>query len=290
MARPLLLKGGAQKRMDTEMHGRPTTHKRFQKHAMLRTALGLAVIVALTLLASMVLGQEVVSQEVVEDPGTRISLDLHSGDGGYVSALKIALLLAALTFAPSIILAMTSFTRIIVVLALLRQAVGVVQLPPTRVLVGLALFLTLFTMTPVLEQVDEVAIQPYEAGEIDEMAALKAAIKPLRMFMLKQTREEDLGLFLRVSHAPRPKNAEELSTTVIIPAFMLSELKAAFQMGALLFLPFLVIDMVVASILMSMGMMMLPPMTISLPLKLMVFVLTDGWGLVIKSLAESFVM
>jgi len=145
----------------------------------------------------------------------------------------------------------------------------------------------MFTMSPVLSQINEVALEPYEEGKLDEMAALKSAAGPLRAFMLRQTREEDLALFLRVSGAPKPKSVAELSMTTVIPSFMLSELKTAFQMGALLFLPFLVIDMVVASILMSMGMMMLPPMTISLPLKLMVFVLVDGWGLVIRSLAES---
>ena len=217
----------------------------------------------------------------------RMSLELDSSDGGYVNAIKIAILIATLTFAPSILLAATSFTRIIIVLSLLRQAVGIVQLPPTRVLIGIALFLTMFTMAPVFSQINETALKPYEAGEMDEMAALKAAAGPLRTFMLSQTREDDLALFLRVSGASKPRNASDLSMTTVIPSFMLSELKTAFQMGALLFLPFLVIDMVVASILMSMGMMMLPPMTISLPLKLMVFVLVDGWGLVIMSLAQS---
>lgn len=224
-----------------------------------------------------------------EPKGVRISLDMGE-DSGYVPAIKVALLFALLALAPSMILAMTSFTRIMVVLALLRQAVGVVQLPPTRVLVGLAMFLTLFTMRPVIEQIDEVAVQPYQAGELDDMEALKAAMEPMRKFMLRQVAEEDLSLFMSLNNEPRPRNAGDVPTLSLIPAFMLSELKAAFQMGALLFLPFLVIDMVVASILMSMGMMMLPPMTISLPLKLMVFVMVDGWGLVIQSLAEAFVV
>ena len=222
-----------------------------------------------------------------EPSGVRISLDMGE-DTGYVPAIKVALLFALLALAPSMILAMTSFTRIIVVLSLLRQAVGVVQLPPTRVLVGLAMFLTLFTMRPVIDEIDKVAVQPYQAGELDDMEALKAAMEPMRKFMLRQVTEDDLGLFMRLNNEPRPRNAGDVPTLSLIPAFMLSELKAAFQMGALLFLPFLVIDMVVASILMSMGMMMLPPMTISLPLKLMVFVMVDGWGLVIQSLAEAF--
>ena len=222
-----------------------------------------------------------------EPSGVRISLDMGE-DTGYVPAIKVALLFALLALAPSMILAMTSFTRIIVVLSLLRQAVGVVQLPPTRVLVGLAMFLTLFTMRPVIDEIDRVAVQPYQAGELDDMEAMKAAMEPMRKFMLRQVAEDDLGLFMRLNNEPRPRNAGDVPTLSLIPAFMLSELKAAFQMGALLFLPFLVIDMVVASILMSMGMMMLPPMTISLPLKLMVFVMVDGWGLVIQSLAEAF--
>lgn len=231
----------------------------------------------------------VTGDEGYEPSGVRISLDLGE-DTGYVSAIKVALMFALLALAPSLILAMTSFTRIIVVLALLRQAVGVVQLPPTRVLVGLGMFLTLFTMRPVIDEIDKVAVQPYQAGELDDMEALRAAMEPLRAFMLRQVVEEDLSLFMRLNKEPRPRNAGDVPTLSLIPAFMLSELKAAFQMGALLFLPFLVIDMVVASILMSMGMMMLPPMTISLPLKLMVFVMVDGWGLVIQSLAEAFVV
>ena len=227
--------------------------------------------------------------EDYESRGMRISLDMGE-DSGYVPAIKVALLFALLALAPSMILAMTSFTRIMVVLALLRQAVGVVQLPPTRVLVGLAMFLTLFTMRPVIDEIDKVAVQPYQAGELDDMEALKAAMEPMRKFMLRQVAEQDLALFMSLNNEPRPRNAGDVPTLSLIPAFMLSELKAAFQMGALLFLPFLVIDMVVASILMSMGMMMLPPMTISLPLKLMVFVMVDGWGLVIQSLAEAFVV
>ncbi len=250
------------------------------RHPATRVAVMTCVMVGVGLLAS--------SAFAADEAGARLSLELDSSEGGYVNAIKVAILLSALTLAPSFLLAATSFTRIIIVLSLLRQAVGVVQLPPTRVLVGIALFLTLFTMAPVFSEIDEVALQPYEEGKLDEMTALKAAGGPLRTFMLRQTREEDLALFLRVSGAPKPRNAADLAITTVIPSFMLSELKAAFQMGALLFLPFLVIDMVVASILMSMGMMMLPPMTISLPLKLMVFVLVDGWGLVIRALAESF--
>ena len=220
--------------------------------------------------------------------GPSISLQLDGEAVGYATAVKMLLALSALVFAPAIVLSMTSFTRIIVVLALLRQAVGVVQLPPSRVLVGMALFLTLFTMTPVARQIDANALTPYQAGEIDEQEALSAALKPMRRFMLRHTREEDLALFLHVMHEPKPQTAEDVPSVAVVPAFMLSELKTAFQIGALLFIPFLVIDLVVASVLMSMGMMMLPPATISLPLKIIVFVLVDGWGLVVTSLATSF--
>lgn len=217
-----------------------------------------------------------------------IHIEIPTGEGSYVTSMKVLLLLAGLTFLPAMVLAMTSFTRIIIVLALLRQAVGVVQLPPSRVLVGLSIFLTLFTMAPVIRQIDEVALTPYQEGQIDEKEALTAAFGPLRTFMLRHTREKDLGLFLDIMHAERPKTVEDVPSLAIVPAFMLSELKTAFQIGALLFIPFLVVDLVVASVLMSMGMMMLPPMTISLPLKLIIFVLVDGWGLVVTSLASSF--
>ncbi len=218
-----------------------------------------------------------------------IDIRLGDGQGGeLVPALKIIAILLVMTFIPALVLAMTSFTRIIVVLSLLRQAVGVVQLPPTRVLVGLALFLTMFTMAPVFERIDEVALQPYNTGQVDEIGALEAAMGPMREFMLAQTRESDLMLFVDMAGDSRPDTAEDVATLSLVPAFMLSELKTAFQMGALLFLPFLVIDIAVASILMSMGMMMLPPATISLPLKIIVFVVVDGWGLVAESVATSF--
>lgn len=217
-----------------------------------------------------------------------ISIDLGGDtDGGLSPALKIVLLFVGLTFVPALLLAMTSFTRIIVVLSLLRQGIGVMQLPPNRVLVALALFLTAFTMAPTFERIHAEAIAPYDAGQLDELGALDAAMGPLRVFMLRHTRESDLMLFIDLHGGERPATAEDVPTIALIPAFILSELKTAFQMGALLFLPFLIIDIVVASILMSMGMMMLPPATISLPLKIIVFVAVDGWGLVIESLALS---
>ncbi|MFO0748841.1 MAG: flagellar type III secretion system pore protein FliP [Myxococcota bacterium] len=218
-----------------------------------------------------------------------LRLDIGGGDGNssIAPALKVALILIALTFVPAILLAMTSFTRIIIVLALVRQGIGVAQLPPTRVLTALAMFLTAFTMAPVASQIYAAAYEPWEAGQLSDRDALEKAVEPLRDFMLSHTREADLMMFVDLAGGPPPKTAKDVATTTLVPAFILSELKTAFQMGALLFLPFLVIELVVGSILMSMGMMMLPPATISLPLKLLVFVAVDGWSLVIGSLARS---
>ena len=208
----------------------------------------------------------------------------------YASAIKIFLGLTLLTLAPALLLSVTSFTRVVVVLSLLRTAVGVQGLPPNRVLVGMALFMTMFTMSPVIQKIDANALTPYEAGEIGAKEAGSMAMAPLRRFMLAHTRMSDLELFLGLSGASRPETVEEVSVFAIVPAYMLSELKTAFQMGAMLFLPFLIIDLIVASVLMSMGMMMLPPVMVSLPIKLFVFVLADGWTLVLKSLAESVML
>lgn len=220
-------------------------------------------------------------------PFLRIDLGGGEGSSSLAPALKIGLILIALTFVPAILLAMTSFTRIIIVLALVRQGIGVAQLPPTRVLTALALFLTAFTMAPVASAVYQQAYVPWDAGQITDGVALEKAVEPLRDFMLSHTRESDLMMFVDLAGGPPPQTAADVATTTLVPAFILSELKTAFQMGALLFLPFLVIELVVGSVLMSMGMMMLPPSTISLPLKLLVFVAVDGWGLVIGSLARS---
>jgi flagellar biosynthetic protein FliP len=204
------------------------------------------------------------------------------------TGLQIVLLLTVLTVAPAILLLLTSFTRIIIVLSLVRQAIGVQQLPPNQVIVGLALFLTLFVMAPVGEQIHQNAYQPYMAKEISQGEALARTLAPLREFMLRQTRETDLALMVRLSESPAPRTSGDLPTTVIVPAFALSEIKTAFQIGFVLFVPFLVIDMVVASVLMSMGMMMLPPIVISLPFKILLFVLADGWHLVVRALVTGF--
>lgn len=232
-------------------------------------------------------------QSIVNNPGQlgipAVTLtEAADGSGTYSVTLQILAIMTTLTVLPSLIMMMTSFTRIIVVFAILRQALGLQQTPSNQVLLGLALFLTLFIMSPVLEEANRVGLEPYLAEEIAPLQAVEAASKPFRAFMLSQTREDDLALFLRISGSERPDTADDLSFFILTPAFVTSELKTAFQIGFLLFIPFLVIDLVVASVLMSMGMMMLSPIIISLPFKLMLFVLVDGWAMVIGSLAGSF--
>lgn len=204
------------------------------------------------------------------------------------TALQILFLLTILSLAPAILIMMTSFTRLIIVFSFLRQALGTHQMPPQQILIGLSLFLTFFIMSPVWHDVHEHALAPYMEKRISQEKALEEALKPVRQFMFKQTREKDLALFLNMAKMNKPKNPEAVPTTVLLPAFMVSELKTAFQIGFILFLPFLVIDMVVSSVLLSMGMMMLPPVMISLPFKVLLFVLVDGWHLVVGSLVKSF--
>ncbi len=203
-------------------------------------------------------------------------------------SLQILALLTVLSLAPAILVMMTSFTRIVVVLSLLRNALAVGQMPPNQVLIGLALFLTLFVMSPVFGKVYRESWLPFQRGEINQAQALERAAEPLREFMVKQTREKDLALFVRLSGIPEPESPRSLPLTVVVPAFITSELKTAFEIGFLLFIPFLVIDLVVASALMSMGMLLFPPMMISLPFKLLLFVLVDGWHLLVRSLVVSF--
>ena len=204
------------------------------------------------------------------------------------SALQILILLTILTLAPSILIMTTSFSRIIIVLSFLRQAMGTQQTPPTQVLIGLGLYLTLFVMSPIWSEVNERALKPYLAEEMSQLEALKQAETPIKKFMLRQTREKDLALFIHLGNENKVNHAEEASMQTIIPAFIISELKTAFQIGFLIYIPFLILDMVVASILLSMGMMMLPPGLISLPFKLMLFVMVDGWYLTVGSLMKSF--
>ncbi|MFA6448753.1 MAG: flagellar type III secretion system pore protein FliP [bacterium] len=205
-------------------------------------------------------------------------------------SLQIIFLLTILSLAPSILIMMTSFTRIVIVLSLTRNALGTQQMPPTQVMVGVALFLTFFIMAPVFNKINEDAVKPYMDQKIDHVEALHKAEQPLREFMFKQTRKRDLALFINLSRMERPKNKEAVPTHVLIPAFIISELKSAFIMGFYIYIPFLVIDMVIASALMSMGMLMLPPIMISLPFKLLIFIMVDGWALLARGLVLSFRM
>lgn len=223
-------------------------------------------------------------------PSPKISVEL-GGVGNQADmalGLQLMFLLTGLTLAPAILMTVTSFTRIIIVLSLIRSALGLNQLPPNQLLIGLAFFLTVFVMAPVGNQINEQAVQPYLNGSINQQTAFEQGIGPLRTFMLKQTREKDISLFIQMGHLERPSNPDQVPIEALIPAFIISELKTAFQMGFLIFVPFLIIDMVVSSTLLSMGMMMLPPVMISLPFKLLLFVMVDGWYLVVRSLVMSF--
>jgi len=217
-----------------------------------------------------------------------LSVGGMEGKEGLDAALRIVILMTVISLGPAILVTVTSFTRITIVLGFLRQAMGTAQAPANQVVIGLSLFLTLVIMSPILTRVNNDALQPLLAGEIDETTALKAAEIPLKEFMLGQTREKDIALFLELTRQEAPSTPEELPMLVVVPSFVISELKTAFQMGFVLFIPFLIIDMVVASVLMSMGMMMLPPVLISLPFKILLFVLVDGWWLVVRSMVSSF--
>jgi flagellar biosynthesis protein FliP len=221
-------------------------------------------------------------------PKISIQMDKSDSPKDMSVALQILLFMTVLTLAPAIIIMVTSFIRIIVVFAFLRQAIGTNQMPPNQLLIGLALILTAFIMAPSIEKINSTAIQPYMKGEMNQQQAYDIGIKPVREFMLRQVREKDLALFVALGHLPQPKTADDIPTFIIIPGYVISELRIAFQIGFLLYIPFLIIDMVVASVLMSMGMLMLPPIMVSLPFKILLFVLVDGWYLIVKSLVESF--
>ncbi len=211
-----------------------------------------------------------------------------SEPGAFTTTVQLLLLLTVLSLAPAILVLMTSFTRIVVVLAFVRTSLATQQMPPNQVLIGLALFLTFFVMAPVFYEVNERAIQPLTNGEITADEAFAEGSKPMKEFMAKHTRQKDLALFMNYAGMERPETIEDISLTVLIPAFVISELKTAFEIGFMLFVPFLIIDMVVASVLMSMGMLMLPPIMISLPFKILLFVLVDGWYLIVQSLLLSY--
>ena len=229
--------------------------------------------------------------QAADGPGASL-FSIQMGEGGNPAqtsvVLQIFLLLTVLSLAPAILIMLTSFTRMAIVLSVMRQAIGTQSMPPNQVIIGLALFLTLFVMSPVWEQVHQEALTPYLDSQISQQEALARAMEPVRQFMFKQTREKDLAMLMEIAKAPRPQNMADVPTSALIPAFIISELKTAFQMAFMLYVPFLIIDMVVASVLLSMGMMMLPPVMISLPFKLMLFVLADGWHLIVGSLVKGF--
>ncbi len=253
---------------------------------MKRTAWIMIIMTAFILISSAV-----VYAETFQMPVPRIGIEVGEAESpqDYVNSIKIMMLLTVLTLVPSLLILMTSFTRIVIVLSFLRNALSTQQTPPNQVLIGLALFLTIFIMKPVYTDVMDNAVNPYLAGNITQDEAVEIGSEPIKTFMLSQTREKDLGLFYDISGEQPPLERMDTGFTVLIPAFVISELKTAFQMGFMLFMPFIVIDLIVASILMAMGMFMLPPVMISLPFKLLLFVMVDGWYLIVKSLVESFV-
>ncbi|HYE71741.1 MAG TPA: flagellar type III secretion system pore protein FliP [Blastocatellia bacterium] len=218
---------------------------------------------------------------------TQPSINVDLTKTGAALPVQILVLLTLLSFIPAILISMTCFTRLIVVFHFLRQAMGTMETPNNQVLLGLALFMTLFVMSPVMVKINHEAIQPMMAGQLTQTQALEQALVPLRAYMLKHTRERDLALFIKLSSSPRPQTAADVPTLALIPAYMISELKTAFQIGFVLFIPFLVIDLAVSSVLLSMGMMQLPPVTVSMPLKLLLFVMVDGWYLIVGSLVKS---
>nr|WP_073239685.1 flagellar type III secretion system pore protein FliP [Desulforamulus putei] len=246
------------------------------------------ILIVLTALFLFMLPSGVAAEPLIPIPNINLNVETASQPQQVVDSVKLLIFLTLLSLVPAFLMMLTSFTRIIVVLSFLRSALGTQQTPPNQVLIGLALFLTIFIMSPVYQDINRNAIQPYLANQLTYEQAMDKAAEPLRNFMSRQTREKDLGLFLSVAKMDKPQNIQEVPMSVLVPAFVISELKTAFQIGFILFVPFLVIDLVVASILMSMGMFMLPPVMVALPFKLLLFVMVDGWYLVVKSLVESF--
>jgi flagellar biosynthesis protein FliP len=222
-------------------------------------------------------------------PGVTLSVQQSGSPQQVTTGVQLLVLLTVLSLAPAILILATSFTRIVIVLSMVRNAIGTPTIPPNQVVIGLSLLLTFFIMTPVYQQIDQQAIQPYMKQQIDQSTALDRAAQPIREFMFKQTREKDLQLFIEMSGKPQPATLADIDTASLFPAFVISELRIAFTMGFILYIPFLVIDLVVSSILLSMGMMMLPPSLVSLPFKILLFILVDGWYLLTRSLALSFI-
>ncbi len=262
----------------------PNQRRRFRRRAFFAAVLGL---LACGLVLTFSTGKAGAAQ-FLPLPRISVGVDQAQTPDDVAVGLQLLLLLTVLGLAPSIIIMMTSFTRIVVVLGFVRNALGTQQMPPTQVIVGLSLFLTAFVMAPTWQQVNTQGLQPYFQGKITFDQALDRSDKPLREFMFGQTREKDLALFVNLAKLPAPKTRDDIPTYALIPAFVISELRTAFEMGFLIFIPFIVIDMIVASTLMSMGMLMLPPVMISLPFKILLFVMVDGWNLIAQSLVQSF--
>ncbi|MEJ7708497.1 MAG: flagellar type III secretion system pore protein FliP [Pyrinomonadaceae bacterium] len=248
-------------------------------------SMALMIFLLLLTLPALAGAAQVVPPQPPVEPS--ITLDLAKNANGSAMPVQVLVLLTLLSFIPAILISMTCFTRLIVVFHFLRQALGSPEAPNNQVLLGLSLFITLFVMSPVLTRINTEALQPMLAEQITQTEAITRALVPLRGHMLKQTRERDLALFIRLSGGSRPNSADDVSTMALIPAYMISELKTAFQIGFVLFIPFLVIDMAVSSVLLSMGMMQLPPVIVSMPLKLLLFVMVDGWYLIVGSLVKS---
>ncbi len=249
------------------------------RHPSRKALLLLAVTLILGLLAS----------GCTTAPGVSLTLDPQAAEPQQVtSGVKLLVLMTVLSLAPAVLILATSFTRIVIVLSMLRSAIGTPSVPPNQVIIGLSLLLTFFIMAPVYKQMDETAIQPFLAEQIDQAEAFDRVEKPIREFMFRQTREKDIKLFLELGHQSQPVTLDDIPTVSLFPAFVISELRTAFSMGFVIYLPFLVIDLVVSSILLSMGMMMLPPSLVSLPFKLLLFVMVDGWYLIVRSLILSF--
>ncbi len=261
------------------------SHNPVKKYRRLQAAAKWMLLVSLLLIAAS--AQEALAADKGFS-GVEIRIGGGTDKNGLSTPLQILVLMTILSMVPAILMSVTSFTRLIIVSHFLRQALGTQSTPPNQVLVGLALFLTYFIMQPVGVRINQEALQPMMEGKITEMQALDQACVPLRQFMLRYTREKDLALFLNIAKEPKPRTPQQISMRVLIPSFMISELKTAFQIGFILYIPFLVIDMVVASILLSLGMMQLPPVMISAPFKILLFVMVDGWNLVVGSLVKSF--
>jgi len=248
--------------------------------------IGVGIGIGIGIVLVLLIGADAVAQ--TGGPSVTLNLGGDYEAGEITTTLQIVFLLTVLSLAPSLLIMTTCFTRIIVVFSLLRRALGTQQMPPSQLLIGLALFLTIFAMTPVWDRINQEALQPYLREEISQQEAFSKGVEPIRTFMLQRTREKDLGLFVRMSQSEKPRDRSEVPTRALLPAFAISELRMAFQIGFLLYIPFLVVDMIIAGILMAMGMLMLPPIMISLPFKLLLFVLVDGWYLIVRSLITPF--